>query len=241
MREPSTAEILPFRVRVQGKDYLWTLETGLDPTVAATVEGFIWKKASGLSYPAAMVGLSIEDLVQEGRLGALRAAHKFDPAFRVKYLTYAALWIHQAMSKALGKGDVSIPVRVRDAMRKAGELPPVASLDGGQTESNGTLGDFLASSEQAGAEAEDQGQKDLVQEALAVLEKGGAQGLVAQGQRCPGFLPAFQGRGLSQHFQGQAEVEAAAGHPGLFGRPEFPLGFAGPVRAGRGRGRPGRG
>ena len=211
MREPSTAEILPFRVRVQGKDYLWTLETGLDPTVAATVEGFIWKKASGLSYPAAMVGLSIEDLVQEGRLGALRAAHKFDPAFRVKYLTYAALWIHQAMSKALGKGDVSIPVRVRDAMRKAGELPPVASLDGGQTESNGTLGDFLASSEQAGAEAEDQGQKDLVQEALAVLNVRDRRILLLRfGIQCPKQTLAQVGQelGLSRERVRQLEQRA---------------------------------
>ena len=46
-------------------------------------------------------GLSIEDLVGEGNLGLIRAAEDFDASFGVRFSTYAAYWIKQAIRLAL--------------------------------------------------------------------------------------------------------------------------------------------
>ena len=46
-------------------------------------------------------GLSFLDLVEEGNLGLLRAAEKFDLARKCRFSTYATWWIRQAMRRAL--------------------------------------------------------------------------------------------------------------------------------------------
>jgi len=54
--------------------------------------------------------LSLEDLVQEGNLGLLRAAEKFDPERGVRFATYASLWIRQSILKSLE--DHSLTIRM---------------------------------------------------------------------------------------------------------------------------------
>jgi RNA polymerase primary sigma factor len=46
-------------------------------------------------------GLPIDDLIGEGNLGLLRAVKEFDPRFEVRFSTYAAHWIKQAIRHAL--------------------------------------------------------------------------------------------------------------------------------------------
>ena len=126
--EPSTVQ--PYRmVHVRGKDYLWTPESGLDPAVVETVDPWIWRGAYRLRVAAQIVGLSVEDIVQEGRLGALRSAQDFDPRRNAKFLTYAFYWIRHRMLEALGTGDVSISRRKREALLKTSEMPRLFSLD----------------------------------------------------------------------------------------------------------------
>jgi RNA polymerase primary sigma factor len=67
--------------------------------------GFVVKGYSGLGVP-------VEDLVQEGTIGLVRAVEKFDHRRGMKFSTYAVWWIRRALMEALGEArTIRIPAR----------------------------------------------------------------------------------------------------------------------------------
>ncbi len=46
-------------------------------------------------------GLSLEDLIEEGNLGLMRAVEGFDPHMDVRFSTYASYWIKQSIRRAV--------------------------------------------------------------------------------------------------------------------------------------------
>ena len=63
-------------------------------------------------------GLSMEDLVQEGMLGLIRAVEKFDWRRGFKFSTYGILWIRQAIQRGLQNHGRTIRVPVHVAQRQ---------------------------------------------------------------------------------------------------------------------------
>jgi RNA polymerase primary sigma factor len=64
-------------------------------------------------------GLPLEDLVNEGNVGLLEAARRFDPARGVTFLSYAVWWIRKSMIGAVARNAhiVHIPEYQRKRMR----------------------------------------------------------------------------------------------------------------------------
>src|SRR5580698_7100172 len=46
-------------------------------------------------------GLGLQDLIEEGNLGLLRAVEGFDPRMNTRFSTYASYWIKQSIKRAL--------------------------------------------------------------------------------------------------------------------------------------------
>lgn len=65
-------------------------------------------------------GVLFMDLVQEGSLGLIRAAEKYDYSREFKFSTYATWWIKQTIIRAISNNSrtIRIPVHMADKIRK---------------------------------------------------------------------------------------------------------------------------
>lgn len=65
-------------------------------------------------------GVLFMDLVQEGSLGLIKAAEKFDYTKNFKFSTYATWWIKQTIMRAIANNSktIRIPVHMADKIRK---------------------------------------------------------------------------------------------------------------------------
>lgn len=65
-------------------------------------------------------GVPLMDLIQEGNMGLMHAAQKYDHTKENRFSTYAAWWIKEAMQRAIDQQsrEIRVPVHVAENMKR---------------------------------------------------------------------------------------------------------------------------
>lgn len=103
---------------------------------------YVQKFASKVSRRKHML---LEDLVQEGAIGLMRAAESYDPELGFRFKTYATWWIRQTIYRSLDDRDrmVRLPVHFATQSRKVKRAQGVLALLHGAPPTRRQLADYL--------------------------------------------------------------------------------------------------
>lgn len=90
-------------------------------------------------------GVLFMDLVQEGSIGLIKAAEKFDYSKNFKFSTYATWWIKQSIIRAIANHSrsIRIPVHMADKIRKYKSAYAYLSTEFGREPTDAELADHM--------------------------------------------------------------------------------------------------
>jgi RNA polymerase primary sigma factor len=114
-------------------------------------------------------GLTLEDMVQEGNMGLMRAAEAFDPEHGTRFTTYAKFWITQSIQRALCNQtrSVRVPHYAHDLAKKWRQA---------ESQLTDQLGCKPSADEVAARIGATRRQRTIIQEALRVQEHSNGTG-----------------------------------------------------------------
>lgn len=108
---------IPLLTRKEEKELGLRIQKGDETAVQKLVESnlrFVVKFAKRYRQ----CGLSFPDLINEGNLGLITAAKRFDPARNVRFISYAVWWIRQSIITALANmgRPFKLPLKINTAL-----------------------------------------------------------------------------------------------------------------------------
>ncbi|MGE4498702.1 MAG: RNA polymerase sigma factor RpoD/SigA [Deferribacterales bacterium] len=94
-------------------------------------------------------GLPVSDLINQGNLGLVEAAKRFDHTKGVKFISYAVWWIRQAIIQALAEqsGTVKLPIKQAGILYKINGAIEKLSKQLGREATNTELAEYLGMEE----------------------------------------------------------------------------------------------
>src|SRR6056297_304360 len=99
-------------------------------------------------------GLSFSDLINEGNLGLVKAAKRFDETRGFKFISYAVWWIRQSIMQAISEQTriVRLPLNRLSSINKISKAIPYLEQQFEREPTNGELADYLDINETVVAE-----------------------------------------------------------------------------------------
>lgn len=95
-------------------------------------------------------GLSFEDLIQEGSIGLMKAADKFDLSKGFRFSTFAPWWIRQSISRAIADQGrtIRIPVHITENINKVKKSERELLIKLGRNPTDKEIADLLSLDEE---------------------------------------------------------------------------------------------
>jgi RNA polymerase primary sigma factor len=118
------------------RQLIFTYEKARDQLVHANLRLVIFM-ARRYSYQ----GLLLEDLIQEGSIGLMRAAERFDYKLGFKFSTYATWWIRQGMTRAIADQvrTIRVPVHMIETINKMNRIVREVEQETGREPDQATI------------------------------------------------------------------------------------------------------
>ena len=153
-KEAKTSDVVKMYLKEIGRVNLLTLEE--EQNIAKRVnEGEEYAKQQLIDANLRLVvsiakkyigrGMAFLDLIQEGNIGLIRAAEKFDYRKGYKFSTYATWWIRQAITRAISDQSrtIRIPVHLGETMSKLRKASRVLMQEKGRKPSEEEIAEFM--------------------------------------------------------------------------------------------------